>query len=219
MNTVKGLLHIPAVTAAEKLVFYSEEFVGEVIFTEKAKPLVKVAYVQELRDNSGKFKVLQMNKSVQTDKLFCLLEESFDGKKSLRIDSILTDSLRGSASNIVRVNTNASAAYLNAVFSPIAEDGNTHYFATFAFQSMPSAKYFITMSSAQLNEKEHSWSNDMSTEFIVPVENLLPSGEVIRALSIMPTGHQTINGKRELKFTVLFFSKSHLLRADIIAIS
>lgn len=86
---VKALLHVPGET--EKLIFYSEDFLGEILLQAKGKPLIKVKMAQNGKGSDGKLKIVHIEPeiaSTRSNKLFCLLEETRNGKKSLRIDSV-----------------------------------------------------------------------------------------------------------------------------------
>lgn len=125
--------------STDNLYFYSADFIGEILnISDNNLPMLKLSLAKA--SERATEEVVQISEGLvvpTTDSdylMYVLLKETHEGKTSLRIDALDAHNLRGSAQNVVRINTIANAAYLLAAFAEVAvSEHNSHIFASFAF--------------------------------------------------------------------------------------
>lgn len=86
-------------------------------------------------------------------------------------------------------------------------------FATFAYQSIPTKTYFMTISSVTHDRDTDTWSSSQSQEFIIQ-QSQLALGSYIEALGFSSKQVLYTNGKVKVDFTAFYAGSDRFYLVD-----
>lgn len=86
-------------------------------------------------------------------------------------------------------------------------------FATFAYQSIPTKTYFMTISSVTHDRDTDTWSSSQSQEFIIQ-QSQLALGSFIEALGFSSKQVLYTNGKVKVDFTAFYAGSDRFYLVD-----